>query len=92
MANKGIRLSKSVIGILVLILVAAVVSWWVAESNNLWPRGQALMEALNPMISQQKTDQSIVARAILTNYVEIRGNASRWSGIYWGLHLCRCAV
>ena len=84
MTNNGIRLSTSVIGILVLILVAAVVSWWVAESNNLWPRGQALMEALSSMISQEKTDQSIVARAILTNYVEIRGNASRWSGIYWG--------
>jgi len=84
MTNNGIRLSKSVIRILVLVPIVAIISWWVVEAYDLWPRGQALKDALSPMISEEKTDQSIVAKAILTNYTEIRGNASRWSGIYWG--------
>jgi hypothetical protein len=36
------------------------------------------------MITNEITEQSIAATAIRTNYLEIRGNASRWSGIYWG--------
>jgi len=84
MTNSSIRLSTRVVGILVLIPLAAIVTWWVVELNDLWPRGQALKDALSPMISQDGTNQSIVASAILTNYSEIRGNAARWSGIYWG--------
>jgi hypothetical protein len=84
MANNGLRLSKNVVGILVVVPIIAIVSWWVVEAYDLWPRGQALKDALSPIISHENTNQSIVAKAILTNYLEIRGNASRWSGIYWG--------
>ena len=36
------------------------------------------------MIEKQNTEQSLVARAILDNYLETRANAARWSGVYWG--------
>ncbi|MDI6793638.1 MAG: DUF4231 domain-containing protein [bacterium] len=49
-----------------------------------WPRGDALATAMQPLIEQQNTDQSLVARAILENYNETRSNASKWSGVYWG--------
>lgn len=53
-----------------------------------WPRADALTAALQPLISQQNTDQSRVARAILDNYVETRSNAAKWSGVYWGFTFC----
>jgi hypothetical protein len=56
----------------------AIGTWWC------WPRGEALAEALTPLITQESTDQSVVAKAILENYIETRSNASRWSGVYWG--------
>lgn len=49
-----------------------------------WPRTDSLTEALQPMIKQQNTEQSMVARAILSNYNETRSIASKWSGVYWG--------
>jgi hypothetical protein len=84
MTFNGIRLSTSVVSILVSLPIAAVVIWVIMESNNSWPRGQALNDALAPMITNEITEQSIAATTIRTNYLEIRGNASRWSGIYWG--------
>ena len=84
MTYNGIRMSTSVVSVLVSLPIAAVVIWAIMVSNNAWPRGQALNDALTPMITVEKTDQSIVAAAILTNYLEIRGHASRWSGVYWG--------
>jgi uncharacterized membrane protein len=84
MTYNGIRLSKSIVSVLVSLPIAAVVIWVIMESNDSWPRGQALNDALTPMITNENTDQSIAAAAILTNYLEIRGNASRWSGVYWG--------
>jgi hypothetical protein len=84
MTYNGIRLSKSIVGVLVSLPIAAVVIWVIMESNDSWPRGQALSHALTPMITNENTEQSIAAAAIRTNYLEIRGNASRWSGVYWG--------
>jgi len=49
-----------------------------------WPRGDALAAAMQPLIEEQNTDQSLVARAILENYNETRSNASKWSAVYWG--------
>ena len=84
MTNKAIRLSTRVVSVLLVVLVATAFSWWFLESRNTWPRGQALADALRPVIDEEGTDRAIVAKAILTNYLEVRANASRWSGVYWG--------
>ena len=84
MTSSRIRLNTSVVGGLILVPLILVLVWWLLESNDTWPRGQALENALSPVIADEATDQAIVARAILTNYLEIRANASRWSGVYWG--------
>jgi len=68
----------------VFVVVATAASWWFLESRNTWPRGQALQDALRPVIDEETTDRAIVAKAILTNYLEVRANASKWSGVYWG--------
>jgi hypothetical protein len=66
-----------------LVLVTAVVGF--AYWRDTWPRGEsALSRALDPLIKQAGTDQSIVAATILESYREARTNASRWSGVYWG--------
>jgi uncharacterized membrane protein len=69
----------------VAVTIAAAVSLALALN---WPRADALTAALQPLISQQNTDQSRVARAILDNYVETRSNAAKWSGVYWGFTFC----
>ena len=84
MTNKTIRLSTCVVSVLAIVLVATALSWWFLESRNTWPRGQALADALRPVIDEQDTNRAIVAKAILTNYLEVRANASRWSSVYWG--------
>jgi len=68
----------------VVIFALGIAVWWFFEYRDTWPRGEALGVALRPLIDKQNTDQSLVARAILDNYLETRSNASRWSGIYWG--------
>lgn len=67
-------------------------AWWFFEYRDIWPRGEALGVALQPLIDMQNTDQSLVARAILDNYLETRSNASRWSGIYWGFTFLAAAL
>lgn len=77
----GFSLSRSQkIVLIVLVIGSAAVA---AVALN-WPRTDALAESLQPIIDQQNTEQSSVARAILTNYEETRSNASKWSGVYWG--------
>ena len=83
MTNSRIRLKISVLGVLIMVPMMPVIVWWVLESNDMWSRGQALENALRPVIENKTTDKAVVAKAILTNYLEIRGNASRWSGVYW---------
>lgn len=72
--------------LLAIVIVSAlgIAVWWFFEDRGAWPRGEALGVALRLLIDKQNTDQSLVARAILDNYLETRSNASRWSGIYWG--------
>lgn len=69
-----------------LIFVAALAGfgWWVAQDQDAWPRGEAVGTALRPVIEGKNAEQSMVARVILDSYREARGNASRWSGVYWG--------
>jgi hypothetical protein len=82
------RMSSSVgLRVLACILVLAVVTastWWFLEERNTWPRGEALGDALRPVVEGKNSEQALVARAIWDNYLETRSNASRWSGVYWG--------
>ena len=71
-------------GILVLaVLIAAGV--WFLQDRDSWPRGGALGEALRTFMEGRNAEQAMVARVIWDNYLETRANASRWSGVYWGL-------
>lgn len=69
-----------------IVVLGALVAgtWWYLADRDTWPRGEALEVALQPLVDKQNSDQSLVARVILDNYLETRANASRWSGIYWG--------
>jgi len=71
---------------LVVGALVAVASWF------FWPRGEALTEALKPLIDQSNTEPSRVATAILSNYHETRTNASAWSGLYWGFTFLAAAL
>lgn len=80
MNSIGSRWGARQVGVFVVVIVAAAISWWYLNSRDTWPRGQALTEALGHVIENTETYQAIVARVISTNYLEIRANASRWSG------------
>jgi hypothetical protein len=67
-----------------MVCVIGIAMWWFFKNHETSLRGEALGIALRPLLDKQDTEQSQVARAILDNYVEIRFNALRWSGIYWG--------
>lgn len=70
----------------VLVLMALVAgTWWFLQDRDTWPRGDALGAALRPLIEGKNSEQALVARVIWDNYLETRANASRWSGLYWGL-------
>lgn len=62
---------------IVIVAIGLAVAWG-------WPRADAISAALHSSITQQNTDQSLVASVILDNYKEARSNASKWSGVYWG--------
>lgn len=68
---------------ILLVLSCVLVIAWLAY-RDVWPRGEALGNALQPVIDTPQPDQAMVARAIWDNYQETRSNASRWSGVYWG--------
>jgi len=74
---------RVVLGVLLLLALGAGM-WWFLGQREPWERGEALSAALGPLIEKQNTEQSLVARAILDNYLETRANAARWSGVYWG--------
>jgi hypothetical protein len=78
------RLVTALLGIIVLALVIAV-AWWFLQDRDTWPRGEALGTALRPIVEGKNPEQALVARVIWENYLETRANASRWSGLYWGL-------
>ncbi len=87
--------SSSRVRVLIAVLVfgaLGVGTWWFLEARGTWPRGEGLVVALRPLIDQENTDQSLVARAILDNYVETRSNAARWSGVYWGFTFIAVAL
>lgn len=89
MMNPRIRLSTLVVIVLVLMLIAAAVSYWYLKTRNSFDRGQALVDALQTviddrMIDEKVTDRAFVAKVIQSSYLEVRANASKWSGAYWG--------
>ncbi len=77
---------------LVVLAAAVGAAWWFAQDQKSFPRGEALGVALRPLLEQDNTEQSLVARAIWANYLETRANASRWSGIYWGFTFLAAAL
>jgi Protein of unknown function (DUF4231) len=87
--------SSSLVRILIsVVLLACVIAgaWWFFEFRDTWPRGEALGDALRPLVEGKNAEQALVARAILDNYLETRSNASRWSGIYWGFTFAAAAL
>jgi hypothetical protein len=80
--------SSSRVWVLMCVLALALVSvgmWWWLDCRDTWPRGEALGTALRSVIEGKEGDQKLVARVIWESYLETRANASRWSGLYWGL-------
>ena len=76
--------ARALVGLLIVgVLIAA--GWWLFQDRDNWPRGEALGEALRPIVEGKNPDQALVARVIWDNYLETRANAARWSGVYWGL-------
>jgi hypothetical protein len=86
--NEQAATSSSPARVLVAILILGVLiaaAWWFLQDRDAWPRGEALGEALRPIVEGKNPDQALVARVIWDNYLETRANAARWSGVYWGL-------
>jgi len=93
--SESVRPSSSAARLVVAGLVLCVLlagTWWFLADRDTWPRGEALQVALRPLVDKQNSDQSLVAQAILNNYLETRANASRWSGIYWGCTFVAAAL
>ena len=72
------KIAKSFIAVAVVIVAIGLAIAWC------WPRTDALDAALQPLIGNNNTDRSLVAVAVLDNYKEVRSNAAKWSGVYWG--------
>jgi hypothetical protein len=75
---------RMLVGIVVLVAIVGS-AWWFLDDRDTWPRGEALGTALRPLVEGKNPEQALVARVIWENYLETRANASRWSGLYWGL-------
>jgi hypothetical protein len=69
--------------LIVLVVLAAIglVALLMADNN---PRGGGLRAALDLVGKGDDKELALVAKALLSNYVETRTNAKNWSGIYWG--------
>lgn len=86
MADKTDPSSRSWLAVGMLVVVAVGVGmWYFFQFRASWPRGEALGTALKSVIEGKNGEQAFVARVIWENYLETRTNASRWSGLYWGL-------
>lgn len=86
---------SSMVLVLVDVLLLAIVIggvWWFLQERDTYPRGEALGTALRPLVEGKNSEQAVVARVIWDNYLETRANASRWSGVYWGLTFTAAAL
>ncbi len=86
--------SSRLYGLLAVVAVVSLVAvlWWFLTERAGWSRGEALGRALASLIEKPKTDESLVAQAILDNYIETRVIAARWSGVYWGFTFLAAAL
>lgn len=73
-----------ILTVTIVICAVAVGTWWFVTNPNIWPRSGALQAALVTMHDAQPSDRSVVATAILDNFLETRRSAAMWSGVYWG--------
>jgi hypothetical protein len=67
-------------------LLLALAAWflWFDKGFDNALRGEALVEAMKPLTSGGRSDETVVAAAILRSYEETRQIAALWSGLYWG--------
>jgi len=84
------RLYVLIIAVVVISLIAVL--WWFLTERAGWSRGEALGAALASLMEKPKTDESLVAKTILDNYIETRVIASRWSAVYWGFTFVAAAL
>lgn len=75
----------NILYITILIIVAGAASELFLQYRSEWPRGHALEQALAIRIDTTSKKEVSPAKIVLENYKETRTNASRWSGIYWGM-------
>ena len=82
----GSSFSPARVFMCVLLLGALIAGTWLfLQDRATWPRGEALGTALSPLMEGKGSEKALVAHVIWDNYLETRANASRWSGLYWGL-------
>lgn len=84
--SDSVRSSITVRLIATVALVGALAAgvWWYVTNPSISPRSGALQAALSSMNATPASDRSLVATAILDNFLETRRNAALWSGVYWG--------
>lgn len=84
--SDSVRSSITVRLIATVALVGALAAgvWWYVTDPSISPRSGALQAALSSMNATPASDRSLVATAILDNFLEARRNAALWSGVYWG--------
>jgi len=84
--SDSVRSSITVRLIATVALVGAMAAgvWWYVTNPSISPRSGALQAALSSMNATPASDRSLVATAILDNFLETRRNAALWSGVYWG--------
>lgn len=79
--------SWTIVRILVTAAIVGAIAagaWWYVTNPSIWPRSGALQTALISMNDTEPSDRSLVATAILDNFLETRRSAAMWSGVYWG--------
>ncbi len=84
--SDSVKSSTTVRLIATVAMVGAIAAgvWWYVTNPSISPRSGALQAALNSMNDTPPSDRSLVATAILDNFLETRRNAAMWSGVYWG--------
>ncbi|WP_144289867.1 DUF4231 domain-containing protein [Ideonella sp. A 288] len=80
------------LGKVVLALLAVAVVWWWLQPQAMGSRGEALADALQPLIDGKDAEAAPAAKAILANFHETRTIAAQWSGVYWGFTFLAAAL
>ena len=77
------RTLKVFLMVVVLGAIIAIAGYYITDPY-IWSRSGALQKALLAMKSDQQSEQTFVAAAILESFLETRRDAAMWSGVYWG--------